>query len=173
MGYELDDWTIHWYLVTSGVLQGLVLGPILLHVFIKDLDNGLEYTFYSEGINSLEKWADRNLMKFIKDKYKVLHLGKSNAMQQARKGAAESHYGCIRSKKMLHCCQASGNYWFPDGNYLCIQRRATKLMKGLESRAALQSGSEERLRELGLFSLEKRRLRGDLITLYNYLERRL
>ena len=48
---------------------------------------------------------------------------------------------------------------------LLVHRRVIRMIKGLEHHSY-----KDRLRELGLFSLEKRRFQGDLIVAFQYLK---
>ncbi|KAK4807201.1 hypothetical protein QYF61_024321 [Mycteria americana] len=120
-------------------------------------------------------------MKFNKAKCKVLHLGQGNHQYQYRLGdewiessPAEKDLGILKANCILVCIKRSmasrsilllySTLHKKDMDLLkWVQRRATKMVRGMEHLSC-----EESLRELGLFSLEKRRLRGDLIATFQY-----
>ena len=97
----------------------------------------------------------------------VLRMVKRTFRSLDAEGFRIIYKGFIRPHKkiMEYCVQAWSPYLVKDKVVLeTVQRRATKLVRGLKHKSY-----EERLKILGLTSLEKRRIRGDFIETYKIL----
>ena len=105
-------------------------------------------------------------MRFNKAECKVLHLDQGNPKHKSRLGGewiekspAEKDLGALVGERLSRSWQCAHAAWQASPTVGCIKRSvATRLIRGLSY--------EDRLGEL--FSLEKRRLWGDLVAAFQY-----
>ncbi|GAB0183993.1 tubulin polymerization-promoting protein [Grus japonensis] len=101
----------------------------------------------TRNLNRLEKWADRNLGKFSKEKCKVLQLARSNPMHQymlrvtqLESSLAEKDLGVLVDIKLNMSQQCALAAWKATGILGCIKQGIAKWTKGDAPSPLLSTG---------------------------------
>ncbi|MGL5756646.1 MAG: reverse transcriptase domain-containing protein, partial [Paraclostridium sp.] len=212
--------------ITSGVPQGSVLGPLLFLLFVNDLTDSLRnpaFMFADDvkiaGINLeydiqvVKKWSKKWDLPLNQEKCQILGLteelgeGEPRSYRMASevkdlgvvitndfKVARQCEFVANKARRELfrvrtaiscrkpdiflplyktivrphleYCVQAWSPYMRKDIEHLeKVQKLATRMIEGQKGKPY-----DQRLRDLNLFSLERRRIRGDLIETFKIVK---
>ena len=165
---RLAEWAVEWKMffnVSKCKVLHLGFGNRKFSYVLNGETVGVTSSFKDLGITFSEDFKFASHCEIVSKKAnQMLGFIRNSISNQSREVILPLYKSLVRPH-LEYCIQVWSPYLKKDRNLIeRVQKRATRLIKGMKGK-----NYEQRLQELNLFSLEKRRLRGDLIQTFKIL----